>query len=462
MSIAPSALSQRRRLLLYSPHDRDKILVASNDLRLYELSFRSQSQTVDGPAGLNYQSSQQRAHRSDDTHVSSRPKRGVTLVGVRSELPLWKCAAWYERPQPRHLLAVGQSNGNVTLTAFGAEADRASGVLCELRPKHARACNAVSWNTAAPTHLAAALEKARNDASLLVWDIASSLSADTSASGVDSTAPTPRPDPTSRSQSSLKPLAELCQYEAVQSVVWFPAEKSVLAAGVGMKYLRIFDLREESTSRSAAVATTKAVFGACIDPFNGNRLASFSTTEGIVKVWDVRRMSDPILSLTTDPKQIAHISWCPSRAGLLAALCKDSLAVDVWSIAELEGENMADVIGNAATAMTLMGGAANASSASLAMDAGSGVMQSVSGLGVSGGMSQSAASGLDVSGGVSSASGAVVQRSFRAAVTDSPIGSFCWHPTTAATLATITAMQGVVEEFTIHGRLLCVRVHVCA
>ena len=41
------------------------------------------------------------------------------------------------------------------------------------------------------------------------------------------------------------------------------------------------------------MAHTKAVSGVCFDFFDYNRLATFSE-DGIVKVWDLRKLVDPV------------------------------------------------------------------------------------------------------------------------------------------------------------------------
>lgn len=47
----------------------------------------------------------------------------------------------------------------------------------------------------------------------------------------------------------------------------------------------------------SVVAHAKAVSGVCFDNFDSNRLATFSE-DGIVKVWDLRKLVDPVSDIT--------------------------------------------------------------------------------------------------------------------------------------------------------------------
>ena len=67
--------------------------------------------------------------------------------------------------------------------------------------------------------------------------------------------------------------------------------------------------------------TTKAVFGACVDPFSEYRIASYY--DDILNIWDLRSLEKPIANHESR-KTISQIQWSPTRYGLLALTFKDS------------------------------------------------------------------------------------------------------------------------------------------
>ncbi|KAF9583248.1 hypothetical protein BGW38_009933, partial [Lunasporangiospora selenospora] len=260
--------------------------------------------------------------------------------------------------------------------------------------RHSRACNVVAFSKGAPNLLAVGLDKVRNDYCLMVWDIEQSLkmstgkessyaptgsivstapgSLQTSRFGrVNDTADSYFGRPETNTRLSMNPLAlaentstaralnpsstdqsadirPLCQYgssEVISSCAWFANSPKVLVAGMGMKYIRVYDTREDPNTPSSLVISTKAVHGLCMDPFHDNRMASCSD-DGTVKIWDVRNPAQPIptrhiLSFYTGPKPttqaastLVRIAYSPKRAGSLASLTKDASCIKVWDIQE--------------------------------------------------------------------------------------------------------------------------------
>ncbi|CAG8618340.1 3257_t:CDS:10, partial [Ambispora leptoticha] len=127
----------------------------------------------------------------------------------------------------------------------------------------------------------------------------------------------------------VKPLNSYGNNEAVNSCAWFPTASRRLVAGMAGKYLRIYDLRAESSTHISAV-TTKAVYGVKIDTFNVNRFASFEEA-GTVHLWDDRKITEPISFFESRPLRIL---FSPKRAGLLAVLEKDSPHLTLYDIQE--------------------------------------------------------------------------------------------------------------------------------
>ncbi|KAF9904605.1 hypothetical protein EC991_002533 [Linnemannia zychae] len=251
--------------------------------------------------------------------------------------------------------------------------------------RHSRACNVVAFSKESPNLLAVGLDKVRNDYCLMVWDIEQSMNM--SRGSESSYAPSGSISMTNRSTTgslqtsrfgrnsepsesyfdtrlSMNPLSladtgtaralnassfdqstdvrPLCQYgssEVISSCAWFTNEPKVLAAGMGMKYIRVYDTREDPNSPSSLVISTKAVHGLCMDPFHENRMASCSD-DGVIKIWDIRNPSQQILSFYTGPKStpqsstLVRISFNPQRSGLLASLTKEATCLKVWDIQE--------------------------------------------------------------------------------------------------------------------------------
>ncbi|KAF9194611.1 hypothetical protein BGZ50_005971 [Haplosporangium sp. Z 11] len=298
--------------------------------------------------------------------------------------------------------------------------------------RHSRACNVVAFSKGSPNLLAVGLDKVRNDYCLMVWDIEQSLNmskgsdsgsapsgpisaANRSAAGSIQTSRFGRTTEIAESyfdtRLSMNPLSmaentssaralsassfdhstdvrPLCQYgssEVISSCAWFTNEPKVLAAGMGMKYIRVYDTREDPNSPSSMVISTKAVHGLCMDPFHEDRMASCSD-DGIIKIWDIRNPSQAIsicvdcffddlldmhaaalvvplsifyhiesadgmcsvygilnshiLSFFTGAKTpqpssaLVRIQFNPQRSGLLGSLTKDASFLKVWDIQE--------------------------------------------------------------------------------------------------------------------------------
>ncbi|KAG0262005.1 hypothetical protein BG011_000429 [Mortierella polycephala] len=139
--------------------------------------------------------------------------------------------------------------------------------------------------------------------------------------------------------TDVRPLCQYGSSEVISSCAWFTNEPKVLAAGMGMKYIRVYDTREDPNSPSSMVISTKAVHGLCMDPFHEDRMASCSD-DGIIKIWDIRNPSQHILSFFTGAKTpqpssaLVRIQFNPQRSGLLGSLTKEASFLKVWDIQE--------------------------------------------------------------------------------------------------------------------------------
>ncbi|XP_077978834.1 GATOR2 complex protein MIOS-B-like [Glandiceps talaboti] len=299
--------SSTRFEILWSPVHPDKFLTFGTDLTLYGVQkisegnvSKSQGQTI-----------------ADDMFAN--------LLSVNTDNQYnMKCVAWYPKPEPENLLAVGLNHGRVVLTSFGQEGDPQGLIGKVFVPKHGRTCTSLVWNPLNSNLLAAGFgEKSRTDYSILIWDINTKPTVDLS-----STPERTRTMGYSESPSSVtKPLIELGLSETTTSIAWSYHDPNTFITGMNNKYLRVFDLRDPS--RPTKVAITKAVYGLTADQHSAARLASYS--EGQVTIWDLRNFEKPVVTVN-ETRPINRLSWCPTRLGLLAVLCKDSPVVNLYDV----------------------------------------------------------------------------------------------------------------------------------
>jgi WD40 repeat protein len=86
---------------------------------------------------------------------------------------------------------------------------------------------------------------------------------------------------------------------------------------------------------SSLIFSTRAVHGITTDPFCSNRWASFSD-DGIVRIFDIRKVGEPVLSFSTDFKNgIKQIDWDKSRSGILGVIGRDSSIIKIFEIQDI-------------------------------------------------------------------------------------------------------------------------------
>ncbi|XP_063974813.1 GATOR2 complex protein MIOS [Diachasmimorpha longicaudata] len=248
-------------------------------------------------------------------------------LATNSSHPYVRCVDIYPQPEPDILLAVGLANGKVVLTTFGPTAFDALGLTGkELPPKHARQCNAVSWNPVDPNLLICGLDKYRTDHSILLWDVVRSQNVTTS--GLDRQA---LHHHTTVSQAdhnaTLKPLAEAGVSETTHSLSWFPNDSRCCVAGVNNKQLKIIDFRD--SVRMANSTPTKAVYSVAVNPHNSYHVVSH--VENQITIWDTRYFEKPVLTLPQS-RPVIKVLWCPTRHNLLGTIQKDSNALYLHDI----------------------------------------------------------------------------------------------------------------------------------
>lgn len=233
--------------------------------------------------------------------------------------------------------------------------------------RHSRPCNVVAFSQAEPGLLAVGLEKGRGE-SLLIYDVeqaARSIDSGKDTNGSLATKPfiLQRDGGASHSNSPSgnlepSPLLSFGSSESVTAAAFLssPASSSsspLLAAAMAGKWLRTYDLR--SPPSTVTTWGTRMVQGIAANPFNSQQFAS-SGEDGIVRLWDLRRPMDALLSFseidagavsarqrpTVIAKPLVEIKWSHTRRGILTTLERDGHSLRVWQLedgpsAKLEG-----------------------------------------------------------------------------------------------------------------------------
>jgi WD40 repeat protein len=271
-----------------------------------------------------------------------------------------KCLAWSPDPAFDDLIAVGHGTGKIDL--FRLEASKyanrnnvlSTGPTVTLPVRNSRSCNSLAFCNVDTNYLAVGLDKVRGDSSLLIWDISTAspilyhnLDSDSQdhnhiqiqpSPGIRRPQPQiPRADPGPRVDPRV--LQQHASTEFVTSVCFLPQSTHLLLAGVSTRWLRLFDLR----SSAQPISVPSKVHGIATDPFDPHRIACFG--DGMVTVWDARKLHLPLLSFTehdaaADGARLrtrqnggyVGIEFSSTRRGMLASLEKDATHIRFWDM----------------------------------------------------------------------------------------------------------------------------------
>lgn len=227
-----------------------------------------------------------------------------------------------------------------------------------LPARNSRACNALAFSPGDPNYLAIGLDKVRNDGSLVIWDIQSALPA-LSINVTQRPSPVlPKGDAGTRG-ADPRIVQQHASAEVVSSVAWLPHSTNLLLAGISHRWLRLFDLRSPGAQ---GINIASKVHGIVTDPFDEHRIACFG--EGIVSIWDVRRLAQhPVLTFTardasadgmagsqapggaarakgggsgSSAVALTTVEFSPTRRGTLATLERDATCVRFWDILQAQ------------------------------------------------------------------------------------------------------------------------------
>ncbi|KAJ8324593.1 hypothetical protein O5D80_006838 [Batrachochytrium dendrobatidis] len=204
----------------------------------------------------------------------------------------------------------------------------------EYVPSNTRSCNVVSFSPTNTQLLLAGFDKVRSDHCLYIWDICS-----TQAEKEKSEIPSSKNVTAFESPSLKKAIFRCGSSEGISSAAWMMDSAARVVVGIGFRSIRSYDLRVDSGQGPVFSVNTKAIHGLAADPFCINRFTSFGD-DGIVRVWDERKITEPILTLNPEFRfGISNISWSPTRYGLLQCSGKDSSTIKFFHIHDAFKEN---------------------------------------------------------------------------------------------------------------------------
>ena len=241
-------------------------------------------------------------------------------------------------------LSVGQASGRITLLSFD-EINRTVGhshphVVREFGPKVNRPCNDLAHHRTRPEILAVGYERSRHDYAILLFDTTrtGTTQADNNSGQTLSNATVPisgsgsnfiqhqqslkgSQTPTIVNHELIPSTSEIELASTCNSLSWFRDEPDTLCAGVNVKYLKVFDIRTPTaglrSGKASLQATTKFVYGVCIDPWLDHRIASYQ--DNSLAIWDTRNFEKPIVTLNQQ-RRIMKLAWSPTRSGLLCSV----------------------------------------------------------------------------------------------------------------------------------------------
>ncbi|KAI9296703.1 hypothetical protein K502DRAFT_340737 [Neoconidiobolus thromboides FSU 785] len=334
----------------WSYHDSNTFIVSGSDIRLYKLNMENKIQ-----------------------------KPSFNLIAINTEIPQIRCYDQNRDPLYSDLLAIGQSSGRINLiklqNIYSMEMEenwlgyQKESIVKGYQIRSPRACNGIQFNPYQSNLLACGLDKIRNDHSLLIYDINkggnTNGNGNGNGNGNQSAYISPKfnqPQPnlpevmsdlaTIRSFSNHRlknqyqndndlPLYQLASSEAVHSLVWSFNNSFELIAGLGLKRLRLYDLRENnSINNSGSIFNTKCTYNLQIDPFNFNNILSHSD-DGSITIYDLRKNDKPVLLQEMEVKsKTIQLNYNINKKNQLSLLNSDEKYIRLTDILNQENNEL--------------------------------------------------------------------------------------------------------------------------
>ncbi|CAO2653215.1 Nn.00g026260.m01.CDS01 [Neocucurbitaria sp. VM-36] len=190
----------------------------------------------------------------------SKSKVNYKQICVRDKLPNYTAFDWSKKDPS--IVAIGSASGEAIVVTLDPDKPD-NDYIHSFSIRHQRKCNTIAFST--KNLLATGLDRVRNDVCLNIYDLNDS-----------------------RYTTKDEPYKKLASSEAISSIKFFTGQPDTLVAGVSRQYVRIYDLRDSSTT-GIAQFQTRQVHNIAIDPLDENYFLSAGTAgDPTVTVWDTR------------------------------------------------------------------------------------------------------------------------------------------------------------------------------
>lgn len=257
------------------------------------------------------------------SHIGSTRVPGSAFRLTRklwAEDPFIQPVAWSSDALVPDLVALGLLTGRVILLRINEVPVYTSSPhpsVLHLNVRSPRPCTTVAFSPGEPSLLATGYDKGR-DNSLLVWDIRDAFAArstghstrahrgSSSASEANFGSRAASHSGSAASQQEQRHILQLGQQESVSAATWLYHTTRTLVAAMAQKWIRVYDLRSASSSASApannavTVMNGRNVTALHADPYDSHRFASLSAEEGVVRLWDLRNATEPLLTFSSE------------------------------------------------------------------------------------------------------------------------------------------------------------------
>ncbi|KAH7070523.1 WD40-repeat-containing domain protein [Paraphoma chrysanthemicola] len=190
----------------------------------------------------------------------AKNKVSYRQICIRDKLPNYTAFDWSKKDAS--VVGIGSASGEAVIVTL--DPDKPDNELLHAFPiRHQRKCNSIAFSS--KNLLATGLDRVRNDVCLNIYDLNDS-----------------------RVTNKDEPYKKLASSEAISSIKFFSGQPDTLVAGVSRQYIRIYDLRDSSSS-GIAQFQTRQVHNIAIDPMDENYFLSAGTSgDPTVTVWDQR------------------------------------------------------------------------------------------------------------------------------------------------------------------------------
>lgn len=234
-----------------------------------------------------------------------------------------KCFSW----NPKYFfkedsyLALGLNNGNIILYDL-----QNNEIMKEFSLKsYPRPSNCISWNPIQTNYIAIGVEKYKNMSSIIIWDF--------NTRGEKSTY--------LKDQFSLqtKPyeIVQNPQFEfyseSVTSLAWIPNQSTCLFSGI-YKYIKLFDFRDLKKTSTSLLAHNGYVKGIQFDPNDLFKFITWSDTDSIIKLWDTRKLNEPMKLIHTNLKNPNFIYENFSNSSIISSIDKNENIIKLWDLSD--------------------------------------------------------------------------------------------------------------------------------